>query len=45
MVALTRPHAVISYATAHGAFIVGAVVIALLVLTLATAATLALRRS
>ena len=45
VVALTRPHAVITYATAHEAFIVGAVAIALLVLTLATAATLALRRS
>ncbi len=45
VVALTRPHTVISYATAHEAFIVGAVAIALLVLSLATAATLALRRS
>jgi membrane-associated phospholipid phosphatase len=45
VVALTRPHAVISYASAHEVFIVGAVVIALLVLSLAAAATLALRRS
>lgn len=45
VVALTRPHAVISYASAHAAFIVGAAVIALLVLMLAAAATLALRRS
>jgi membrane-associated phospholipid phosphatase len=44
-VALARPHAVISYAGAHGLFILGAALIAVLVLTLATAATLALRRS
>jgi membrane-associated phospholipid phosphatase len=45
VVALTRPHSVIAYASAHEVFILGAVVIALMVLTLATAATLALRRS
>src|SRR5690348_15066452 len=39
VVALTRPHAVISYVSDHRAFIVGAAGIALLVLTLATAAT------
>jgi membrane-associated phospholipid phosphatase len=44
VVALARPHAVIAYANAHGLFIVGAAAIALLVLTLATAATLVLRR-
>src|SRR5205085_6263944 len=45
VVALTRPHAVISYASEHQVFILGAAVIALLVLSLAAAATLALRRS
>jgi membrane-associated phospholipid phosphatase len=45
VVALARPHAVIAYVGAHGAFIVGAAAIALLVMSLATAATLALRRS
>lgn len=45
VVAMTRPHAVISYASEHQVFIVGAAVIALLVLSLAAAATLALRRS
>jgi membrane-associated phospholipid phosphatase len=45
VVVLARPHSVIAYASAHEVFIVGAVVIALMVLTLATAATLALRRS
>jgi membrane-associated phospholipid phosphatase len=45
VIALARPHAVVTYTRAHGVFIVGAAVIALLVLTLATAATLALRRS
>jgi membrane-associated phospholipid phosphatase len=45
VVALARPHAVIVYASAHSLFIVGAAAIALLVLTLATAATLVLRRS
>ena len=44
VVVLTRPHAVISYASEHGVFVVGAAVIALLVLSLAAAATLALRR-
>jgi membrane-associated phospholipid phosphatase len=44
MVVLVRPHAVVSYASAHRAFIVGAAGIAVLGLTIATGATLALRR-
>ena len=45
VVALARPHAVVAYASAHSLFILGAAAIALVVLTLATAATLVLRRS
>jgi membrane-associated phospholipid phosphatase len=44
VVALARPHAVIAYASAHKTFIAGAAMIGALVMTLATAATLALRR-
>jgi membrane-associated phospholipid phosphatase len=43
-IALARPHAVVAYASQHTAFIVGAAAIALLGFTLASAATLALRR-
>jgi hypothetical protein len=43
-VALARPHEVLAYATAHSAFILGAAGIAVCGLTIATAATLALRR-
>ena len=42
--ALLRPHAVVTYASAHGVFIVGAAAIAALGLAIATGATLALRR-
>jgi membrane-associated phospholipid phosphatase len=44
LVALTRPHAVIAYAHAHQAFLVGAAAIAALGLALATGVMLALRR-
>jgi hypothetical protein len=44
LVALARPHQVISYAQAHTAFVVGAAAIAAASLTLATAVMLALRR-
>jgi membrane-associated phospholipid phosphatase len=44
LVALARPHAVIAYAHAHHAFIVGAAAIAALGLALATGVMLALRR-
>jgi membrane-associated phospholipid phosphatase len=44
LVALARPHEVLSYASAHSAFILGAGAIAACGLTIATAATLALRR-
>jgi membrane-associated phospholipid phosphatase len=45
VVALARPHQVVAYVTAHTLFIVGAVAIGMLGLTLAIAAALALRRS
>jgi membrane-associated phospholipid phosphatase len=45
VIALARPHQVVSYASAHTLFIIGAAAIGVLGLTLATAATLALRRS
>jgi membrane-associated phospholipid phosphatase len=44
LVALARPHQVITYAQAHTAFVVGAAAIAAASLTLATAVMLALRR-
>ena len=44
MVALARPHAVLSYVQAHTAFVVGASTIAALGLVLATGVMLALRR-
>ena len=44
LLALARPHAVVSYARAHEAFMVGAAGIGALSLLLATGATLALRR-
>jgi membrane-associated phospholipid phosphatase len=44
VVALARPHAVVAYADTHTAFVVGAGLIAVVGLMLATAATLALRR-
>ncbi len=44
IVALARPHEVLAYATAHSAFVLGAAAIAACGLTIATAATLALRR-
>jgi membrane-associated phospholipid phosphatase len=44
IVALARPHEVLAYATAHSAFMLGAAAIAVCGLTIATAATLALRR-
>jgi hypothetical protein len=44
MVALAHPHAVVSYASAHVVFVAGAAGIAALGLTIATGATLALRR-
>jgi membrane-associated phospholipid phosphatase len=44
LVALARPHAVVSYAQAHTAFVVGACAIAALGLMLATGVMLALRR-
>jgi membrane-associated phospholipid phosphatase len=44
LVALARPHQVISYAQAHTAFVVGAAAIAAASLALATAVLLALRR-
>jgi membrane-associated phospholipid phosphatase len=44
LLALARPHAVVSYAQAHTTFVVGAGAIAALGLTLATAVMLALRR-
>lgn len=43
MIVVVRPHAFV-YAAAHGAFTVGAATIAALALTIATGATLALRR-
>ncbi|MDQ6818422.1 MAG: phosphatase PAP2 family protein [Actinomycetota bacterium] len=44
LIALARPHQVLSYARAHEAFMVGAAAIALLGLVLATGLMLALRR-
>jgi membrane-associated phospholipid phosphatase len=44
VIALARPHEVLSYATAHATFILGAAAIAACGLTIATAAALALRR-
>jgi membrane-associated phospholipid phosphatase len=44
VIALLRPHSVLTYADAHTTFVVGAAAIAACSLTLATAATLALRR-
>ena len=44
LVALARPHAVVNYAEAHTAFVVGACAIAALGLVLATGVMLALRR-
>lgn len=44
IVALARPHEVLTYASAHAAFILGAAAIAACGLTIATAAALALRR-
>jgi membrane-associated phospholipid phosphatase len=44
VVALARPHAVVTYAAAHGLFMVGAAAIAALGLAIATGATLAFRR-
>ncbi len=43
-IVLVRPYAVVTYASAHAAFVVGAAGIAALGLTIATGATLALRR-
>jgi len=45
VIALARPHAVIAYASVHKTFIAGAAMIGVLVMSVATAATLALRRS
>jgi membrane-associated phospholipid phosphatase len=45
IVALTRPHAVLSYASAHSAFVVGAAAIAACGMGIAGAASLALNRS
>jgi membrane-associated phospholipid phosphatase len=44
VIALARPHAVVAYASTHTAFIVGAALIAVVGVMLATAATLVLRR-
>jgi hypothetical protein len=44
LVALARPHQVISYARGHEAFVVGAAAIGVLALALATGVMLALRR-
>jgi membrane-associated phospholipid phosphatase len=44
IVAIARPHPVVSYARAHEAFMVGAVAIGMLALSLATAIMLAMRR-
>jgi membrane-associated phospholipid phosphatase len=44
IVALARPHEVLTYASAHAAFILGAAAIAACGLTIATVAALALRR-
>jgi hypothetical protein len=44
LLALARPHAVVAYAHAHTAFMVGAATIGALALALATALALALRR-
>lgn len=44
VVAIARPHAVVSYAQAHAAFMVGATGIGVLSLMIATGAVLALRR-
>jgi len=44
IVAIARPHAVVSYAQAHAAFMVGATGIGVLSLMIATGAVLALRR-
>lgn len=44
LIALVRPHAVVTYASSHVAFLVGAAGIAALGLMIATGATLALRR-
>jgi membrane-associated phospholipid phosphatase len=44
VIVLARPHAVVNYASAHEVFVVGAAGIAALGLTIATGATLALRR-
>jgi membrane-associated phospholipid phosphatase len=44
VVAVARPHEVVSYAAAHKTFVVGAAVIASLGLAIATGASLALRR-
>lgn len=44
IVAVARPHAVLTYLGAHSAFVVGAAAIAVCGLSIATAATLALRR-
>jgi membrane-associated phospholipid phosphatase len=44
VVALARPHAVVAYADTHTAFVIGAALIAVAGLVLATAATLTLRR-
>jgi hypothetical protein len=41
---LARPHAVVAYASTHAAFMVGAALIAVVGVMLATAATLVLRR-
>jgi hypothetical protein len=44
LVALARPHAVVAYAQAHTAFVVGAASIGILGLALATGLMLAFRR-
>ena len=44
LVALARPHAVLAYARAHEAFVVGAAAIGLLGLTVAIGLMLAVRR-
>jgi hypothetical protein len=44
VLAVAHPHAVVSYAQEHGAFMIGAAGIAMLALTLATGMMLALRR-
>jgi hypothetical protein len=44
LVALARPHQVLSYARAHEAFIVGGAAIGLLGLALSTGVMLAMRR-